>query len=101
MSQMAKFVLNVNGAQRDVTAHPDTPLLWVLREQLKITGTKYGCGIGQCGACTVHMNGKAVKSCSMLAMQAEGAQILTIEGVAHADGSLHPMQAALQHQGLR
>jgi len=60
---MAK--LNVNGQVRDVDAEPETPLLWVLREQLGLTGTKYGCGIAQCGACTVHVNGEAVRSCSL------------------------------------
>ena len=94
--------MQVNGKAASVNVEERTLLVTVLREELRLTGTHVGCDTAQCGACTVHMNGKAVKSCSMLAMQAEGAQILTIEGVAHADGSLHPMQAAFkEHHGLQ
>ena len=94
--------LKINNRQVSLDVPPHTLLVQVLREHLHMTGTHVGCDTAQCGACTVHMNGKAVKSCSMLAMQAEGAQILTIEGVAHADGSLHPMQAAFkEHHGLQ
>jgi len=94
--------MQVNGKAASVNVEERTLLVTVLREELRFTGTHVGCDTAQCGACTVHMNGKAVKSCSMLAMQAEGAQILTIEGVAHADGSLHPMQAAFkEHHGLQ
>ena len=94
--------MQVNGKAASVNVEERTLLVTVLREELRLTGTHVGCDTAQCGACTVHMNGKAVKSCSMLAMQAEGAQILTIEGVANADGSLHPMQAAFkEHHGLQ
>jgi carbon-monoxide dehydrogenase small subunit len=76
-----------------------TLLVQFIRETLKLTGTHVGCDTAQCGACTVHVNGKAVKSCNMLAMQAEGAQVTTIEGIAAPDGTLHPMQQAfhLEH----
>lgn len=88
---MAK--LNVNGNDVNVEADPATPLLWVLREQLELTGTKYACGIAQCGACTVHIDGKAVRSC-ILPLQAvrPGQQILTIEGL--SSDSSHPVQRA-------
>ena len=85
-------MLNVNGENRDVQAEPDTPLLWVIREQIGLTGTKFGCGIAQCGACTVHVNGDAVRSCSLAVGDADGAKITTIEGLS-ADGS-HPVQRA-------
>ena len=88
---MAK--LNVNGKLRNVEVEPDTPLLWVLREQLQLTGTKYGCGIAQCGACTVHINGEAVRSCVRpLASVSAQEKIVTIEGLSK-DGS-HPVQKA-------
>jgi isoquinoline 1-oxidoreductase alpha subunit len=89
--------LIVNGKTHDVDADPDTPLLWVLREQIGLTGTKYGCGIAQCGACTVHLDGAAVRSCSVPVSEAEGKQITTIEGLAQ-NGILHPVQKAwLEH----
>jgi isoquinoline 1-oxidoreductase subunit alpha len=89
--------LVVNGEAHDVDADPNTPLLWVLREQIGLTGTKYGCGIAQCGACTVHIDGAAVRSCSLPASEAEGKQITTIEGLAQS-GVLHPVQKAwLEH----
>ena len=89
--------LVVNGKTHDVDADPDTPLLWVLREQIGLTGTKYGCGIAQCGACTVHIDGAAVRSCSLPVNEAEGKQITTIEGLAQ-NGVLHPVQKAwLEH----
>ncbi|KNY24508.1 (2Fe-2S)-binding protein [Methylobacterium sp. ARG-1] len=85
--------LNVNGVVRDVDAEPDTPLLWVIREQIGLTGTKYGCGIAQCGACTVHIDGAAVRSCSMpLSAVEPGQKIITIEGLAPDAG--HPVQQA-------
>ncbi|HEY0946616.1 MAG TPA: (2Fe-2S)-binding protein [Opitutaceae bacterium] len=93
---MASYTLLVNGQSRTVDVAPDTPLLWVLRDHLDLVGTKYGCGLGQCGACTVHMNGVAVRSCmlpvSTVAMP--GIKITTIEGLA-ADAS-HPLQQAWQ-----
>jgi carbon-monoxide dehydrogenase small subunit len=86
----------VNGKPRAVETPPHTLLVQVLREQLKLTGTHVGCDTAQCGACTVLMNGRAVKSCNLLAAQAEGADITTIEGLAAADGTMHPMQAAFK-----
>lgn len=74
--------IKVNGHEHEVDATPDMPLLWVLRDLLGMTGTKYGCGIAQCGACTVHLNGAPTRSCSIPAVAAEGAEITTIEGVA-------------------
>lgn len=85
--------LNVNGQSREVDAEPDTPLLWVLREQLGLTGTKYGCGIAQCGACTVHVDGVATRSCVRPLSTLTGQEkIVTIEGLSK-DGS-HPLQRA-------
>jgi isoquinoline 1-oxidoreductase subunit alpha len=92
-----EIVLKVNGIERRVDADPDTPLLWVIRESLGLTGTKFGCGVGACGACTVHLNGTAVRSCSVAAITARDQAITTIEGLADtsAGGSqLHPVQAA-------
>ena len=89
--------LTVNGKSHDIVADPSTPLLWALREQIGLTGTKYGCGIAQCGACTVHIDGAAVRSCSLPVSEAEGKQITTIEGLAR-NGVLHPVQKAwLEH----
>ena len=85
--------LNVNGKTHEVNADPNTPLLWVLREQLGMTGTKYGCGIAQCGACTVHVDGVAMRSCSVPLSLAAGKQITTIEGLAQ-NGVLHKVQKA-------
>ncbi|MEQ1579875.1 MAG: (2Fe-2S)-binding protein [Steroidobacteraceae bacterium] len=92
---MATVRLNVNGQNRvveDVDAQ--TPLLWVLRDSLGLVGTKYGCGVAQCGACTVHMNGNPVRSCQIPAAAASGAAITTVEGLAKADGTLHVVQQA-------
>jgi len=89
---MAK--LNINGKTRDLKVEDDTPLLWVIREQVGLTGTKYGCGVAQCGACTVHIGGVAMRSCSVPVAAAAGKDIVTIEGLASADGKLHPVQAA-------
>jgi len=82
--------LNINGKDVAVEAAPDTPLLWVLRDELEMTGTKYGCGIAQCGACTVHLNGQAMRSCQAPIGTLAGVKITTIEGLAGA----HPVQAA-------
>jgi len=89
---MREYSLRVNGKLRKVTASPDTPLLWVLRDDLGLTGTKYGCGIGVCGACTVHENGAAVRSCQMNVSAAAGRAFITIEGLSAGDD--HPCQAA-------
>jgi carbon-monoxide dehydrogenase small subunit len=97
-----KVSMKVNGKPVSAEVEARTLLVTFIREHLRLTGTHVGCDTAQCGACTVHMNGKAIKSCSMLAMQAEGADILTIEGVAKPDGTLHPMQAAFkEHHGLQ
>ena len=86
------IVLTVNGKRHELDIEPETPLLWVLRDEIGLTGTKYGCGIAQCGACTVHVNGEAVRSCQVAASDANGAKILTIEGLSKdAD---HPVQKA-------
>jgi isoquinoline 1-oxidoreductase alpha subunit len=85
--------LNVNGQTREVDVDPDTPLLWIVRDTLGLTGTKYGCGIAQCGACTVHIDGVATRSCSVPVSAAEGSKITTIEGLSTTDG-LHPVQKA-------
>jgi len=86
----------VNGRAASVDVPPNTLLVQALREQLALTGTHVGCDTSQCGACTVLVNGRAVKSCAMLAVQAQGAEVQTIEGLAAPDGTLHPMQAAFK-----
>jgi len=86
--------LNVNGKDHSVDVDPDTPLLWVLREDLGLTGTKYGCGIAFCGACTIHVDGHATRSCVLPASAAQGKKIVTIEGLGHAAGTLHAVQRA-------
>lgn len=88
--------LKVNGKAHSVDVPPNTLLVQVLRESLHLTGTHVGCDTAQCGACTVMMNGRAVKACNMLAAQAAGAEVTTIEGLAAADGTMHPMQAAFK-----
>jgi carbon-monoxide dehydrogenase small subunit len=94
--------MKVNGKPVSGEMEERTLLVTFIREHLRLTGTHVGCDTAQCGACTVIMNGRAVKSCSILAMQAEGADITTIEGVARPDGTLHPMQAAFkEHHGLQ
>jgi isoquinoline 1-oxidoreductase alpha subunit len=85
--------LTVNGKLHEVDVDPDTPLLWVIREWIGMTGTKYGCGIAQCGACTVHVDGVATRSCSLPVSAAAGTQITTIEGLAQ-EGKLHRVQQA-------
>lgn len=84
--------LVVNATRHELDVEPETPLLWVLRDELGLTGTKYGCGIAQCGACTVHVNGEAMRSCSVQVGDADGAEITTIEGLSH--GAAHPVQQA-------
>ncbi len=89
--------LSINGRTHEVDVEPDTPLLWVIREQIGLTGTKYGCGVAMCGACTVHVDGEAVRSCSVPVSAAAGRQITTIEGLA-AGGALQKVQQAwLEH----
>jgi isoquinoline 1-oxidoreductase subunit alpha len=93
---MARFT--INGMMHSVDVDPDTPLLWVLREQVGLTGTKYGCGIAQCGSCTVHIDGVATRSCAMPVSAVEGKDVTTIEGLAK-NGVLHKVQQAwLQHE---
>ena len=91
-----KITLSVNGKSLTRECEPQTLLSEFIRETLRLTGTHVGCDTAQCGACTVHLNGRAVKSCATLAVQAAGAEITTIEGLAAADGTLHPMQAAFK-----
>jgi len=99
---MPTLTLTVNGTSVSREVAPQTLLSEFIREDLRLTGTHVGCDTSQCGACTVHVNGRAVKSCCMLATQAAGAQLTTIEGVAAADGAMHPMQAAFnQCHGLQ
>ena len=95
---MATIRLSVNGKQRSVDTEPERPLLEVLREDLGLTGTKYGCGEGQCGSCTVLLDGKPAVSCVTTVRAAEGRKIVTIEGLAEA-GTLHPVQQAFLDEG--
>jgi isoquinoline 1-oxidoreductase alpha subunit len=90
--------LKVNGASREYAGDPDMPLLWYLRDSLSLTGTKFGCGAGLCGACTVHVNGTAARSCSLAMKDAAGKEITTIEGLSR-DGS-HPVQAAWREMNV-
>ena len=85
--------LNINGQDHNVAVQPNTPLLWAIRENVGLTGTKYGCGIAQCGACTVHIDGVATRSCGVAVSEAEGKQITTIEGLASGK-TLHKVQEA-------
>ncbi len=89
---MASFDLNINGQQKTVDVDPSTPLLWVLRDNLDMVGTKFGCGIAQCGACTVHLNGTAVRSCSLPVSAVTGQAVTTIEGLSEKGD--HPVQKA-------
>jgi carbon-monoxide dehydrogenase small subunit len=94
--------MTVNGKPATAEVEERTLLVEFIRNELRLTGTHVGCDTAQCGACTIHLNGRAVKSCNMLAMQAEGANLLTIEGVAKPDGTLHPMQESFrEHHGLQ
>jgi carbon-monoxide dehydrogenase small subunit len=99
---MPSITLTVNGRSVTRDAEPSMLLVQFLRETLQLTGTHVGCDTAQCGACTVHLNGEAIKSCNMLAVQAAGAAVTTIEGLAQADGTMHPMQTAFnQCHGLQ
>ena len=86
--------LRVNGAAKRLDVEADMPLLWVIRENLKLPGTKFGCGVGQCGACTVHLDGEAVRACVTPAAAAAGRALTTIEGLAAGGGERHPLQTA-------
>lgn len=93
---MATYNLNINGKSQQVDVDPDTPILWVLRDHVQLVGTKYGCGIAQCGACTIHLNGTAIRSCSLPVSAVGDKKITTIEGLS-ANGD-HPVQQAwLEH----
>jgi len=89
---MPNYTLKINGEQVAVTVDADTPLLWVLRDELTMVGTKFGCGIAQCGACTVHINNTAIRSCSLPVSSIEGESITTIEGL--SENGTHPVQEA-------
>lgn len=91
--------LTVNGAERSIEVESDTPLLWVVRDELGLKGTKFGCGMGLCGACTVHLNGQPVRSCSTPVEMADGGDVTTIEGLS-SDGSMHPLQQAWVEHGV-
>jgi len=95
---MATYQLTVNGENRKVEAAPETPLLWVLRDNLDLTGTKFGCGMAQCGACTVHMDGEAIRSCSTKIADIGNKKITTIEGVSAEE--LHPVQQAWMDENV-
>ena len=96
---MTTYKLVVNGEARDVEAAPNTPLLWVLRDNLGLTGTKYGCGMAQCGACTVHLNGAAVRSCSTPVSTVGNKRVTTIEGLA-SENEVHPVQQAWMDENV-
>ena len=101
MSSTVNVALNVNGVEHDLAVEPRLLLVHALRDQLGLTGTHVGCDTSNCGACTVHMNGEAVKSCTILAVQADGAEVTTIEGLGTED-DLHPMQEAFwNNHGLQ
>jgi len=89
---MANFNLKINGKSKQVDVDPSTPMLWVLRDHLDLVGTKFGCGIAQCGACTIHLDGTAVRSCQLPVSAAENAEITTIEGI--SENGDHPVQKA-------
>lgn len=96
---MATYQLIVNGENHEVDAVPNTPLLWVLRDNLGLTGTKYGCGMAQCGACTVHLDGAAVRSCSLPVSTIGNKQVTTIEGISSGE-QLHPVQQAWMDENV-
>ncbi|HCD28805.1 MAG TPA: (2Fe-2S)-binding protein [Gammaproteobacteria bacterium] len=88
------ITMTVNGEEQSLDVDPNMPLLWALRENLALTGTKFGCGLAQCGACTVHLNGTPIRSCVTPVVAAQGGAVTTIEGLGNADGTMHPVQAA-------
>ena len=92
------FTIKVNGTSHQLDVEEDTPLLWVLREEIGLTGTKFGCGIAACGACTVHFNGEAMRSCAVLLGSVDGAEITTIQGLGNGNGALHPLQQAFHEE---
>jgi isoquinoline 1-oxidoreductase subunit alpha len=96
--EVTVITIDVNGASRQINIEPDTPLLWVLRDVIGLTGTKFGCGIAQCGACTVHINGTAMRSCSVPIGTLDGAEIVTIEGLSPDNN--HPVQRAWIEEGV-
>jgi aerobic carbon-monoxide dehydrogenase small subunit len=99
---MQMIEMRVNGQAHELEVEARTLLVELLRDHLRLTGTHIGCDTSQCGACVVHVDGVSVKSCTMLAVQADGAEVTTIEGLAAADGTLHPMQAAFrEHHALQ
>lgn len=91
---MAKINLTVNSKKYEVDVDPSTPVLWVLRDHLNLIGTKFGCGVGACGACTIHLNGRALKSCQLPVSAVGGQSITTIEGIVAENTDLHPVQKA-------
>ena len=94
--------LSVNGKTHRVEADPETPLLYVLRDDLQLNGAKYGCGIGQCGSCTVLLDGQRINACLVLAVTRDGSEVTTVEGLAQADGTLHPIQEAfIEHDAFQ
>jgi isoquinoline 1-oxidoreductase alpha subunit len=99
---MASYTLNINNQSLTVNAEPDTPLLWVLRDELDLTGTKFGCGMALCGACTVHVDGNSVRSCSTPISSVGDKKVTTIEGVSlgAAEGKLHPVQQAWMDENV-
>jgi aerobic carbon-monoxide dehydrogenase small subunit len=102
MARAVRVTLRVNGVQQTREVEPRLLLVHLLRDTLGLTGTHVGCDTSTCGACTVHLDGEAVKSCTVLAVQADGSEVTTIEGLAGQDGTLHPMQEAFwEHHGLQ
>jgi len=99
---MASYTLNINNQNLTVNAEPDTPLLWVLRDELDLTGTKFGCGMALCGACTVHLNGNSVRSCSTPISSVGDKKVTTIEGISIGadEGKLHPVQKAWMEENV-
>ena len=91
---MSSMSLNVNGKTTQIDRSPETPLLWVIRDELKLTGTKFGCGMAMCGACTLHIDGEAVRSCSVPVESIAGKNITTLEGLSESNEKLHPIQQA-------